>query len=345
MFGIDHFRTAAVRQTMVVRPPDWMLCRSFLALLREGSLSRAGRRLGVTHSTIRRHLEEMEAAVGAPLFVRAPTGLTPTELALALRDPADAMESAFERLLRTARVPDQAIGGTVRITASEVMGAEVLPAMLARLRQNHPALEFELDLSDDVTDLLRCDADIAVRMTRPTQSALLAQRAAVVELGLYVHRGWMERQGAPPSLAALLRDRGLIGYDKAPTLIAALSAQGIALERRDFGVRSDSTLAQLGALRAGLGVGVCQVPIAVRDPALMRVFPEMRSELEVWVVSHPNLRTNRTVRACLDALVQDLERYAAGRASDVVPDVTDRAPGRGVGATEPGARSEAAGEA
>lgn len=289
---------------------DWSLCRSFLAILRDGSLSRAARRLGVTHPTIRRHLEEIEAGLGAPLFVRSPSGLAPTELALGLRDAAEAMEAAFERLQRAASATGDAVAGTVRITASEVIGTEVLPPMLARLRTAHPGLDFELDLTDDLADLLRRDADIALRMTRPTQAELIARRAGCVSLGIFAHRAWLEAHGTPASMEALLRDRRLIGYDRDAALIAALAAQGIAVERRDFGFRTDSTLAQLAAIRAGIGAGICQVPIALRDPALVRLFPDLRSELEIWVVSHPSLRASRAVRACVDALADELAHYA-----------------------------------
>ena len=290
---------------------DWTLCRSFLAILRKGSLSGAARVLGVAHPTVRRHLEEIEENFHEPLFVRSPSGLAPTELAQSLRDPAEAMESAFQQLVRTASGAGDAVAGTVRITASEVMGAEVLPPMLRTLRDAHPALEFEVELSDDVADVLRRDADIAVRMLRPTQSELVARRVANVPLGLYVHRRWLEANGAPASLGALVKSRQLIGYDRQMPLITALSALGVRAESRDFGFRSDSTLAQLAAMRAGLGVAVCHMPIAARDPALVRVLPDFTLALETWLVSHPNLRGSLRVRACLDALAKSLATYAA----------------------------------
>jgi DNA-binding transcriptional LysR family regulator len=291
---------------------DWALCRSFLAILRTGSLSGAARSLGVTHPTIRRHLEDLERAFGLPLFARSPSGLAPTELALALRHPAEAMESAFEHMVRQASGPGEAVAGTVRITASEVMGTEVLPAMLADLRAAHPGLVFELDLSDDVADVLRHDADIAVRMLRPAQSDLVARRVASVGLGLYAHRRWIARHGAPASLDALVASRQLIGYDRETLLIEALTARGARVTRRDFGVRSDSTLAQLAALRAGLGVAIAQAPIAARSVDLIPLFPGMGGELEIWLVSHPNLRGSPRVRACLAALGDALATYARG---------------------------------
>jgi DNA-binding transcriptional LysR family regulator len=236
-------------------------------------------------------------------------GLVPTELAQSLRDPAEAMESAFEQMVRHASGASGAIAGTVRISASEVMGTEVLPAMLADLREAHPDLVFEIDLSDDVADLLRRDADIAVRMLRPAQAGLVARRVANVGLGLYAHRRWIERHGAPASLDALVAARQLIGYDRETLLIEGLTAQGMHATRRDFGVRSDSNLAQLAALRAGLGVAIAQTPIAARSLDLVRLFPAIGGALEIWLVSHPNLRSSPRVRVCLDALGHALADY------------------------------------
>lgn len=293
---------------------NWELCRSFLAILRAGSLSGAGRALGVSHPTIRRHLEELEAGFDAPLFVRSPSGLAPTELSLALRGAAEAMESSFEQMLRSATDSGREITGTVRITTSEVMGAEVLPPMLAKLKNEHPGLAFELDLDDGVVDVLRHEADIAVRMVRPVQAELSARRVANVPLGLFAHQCWVERYGAPTSIVELIQSRGLIGYDRAGSLIDALARRGIAATRRDFGFRSDSTLAQLSAMRAALGVLVCQIPIAARNEKLVRLLPGFGIELEIWLVTHPNLRGSRRVRECIDALALDLAKYS-GRSS------------------------------
>ena len=291
---------------------DWDLCRSFLAVLREGSLAGAARRLGVAHPTIRRHVEEIEAGLGASLFARSPQGLVPTELGESLRDPALAMESAFEQVVRAASGAGDAVAGTVRITASEVMAIEVLPPFLAALMVEHPGLAFELDVSDTVADVLRRDADIAVRMLRPTQSDLIARQAGRVALGLFAHRRWTERAGAGDGdLDALLSGGHLIGYDRERLLIDALTARGIAVDRRDFGFRTDSNLAQLAAMRAGLGVAICQTPIAAREPALCRLVPDLETTLEIWVVTHPNLRGSRRVRTCFDALARDLAGYAA----------------------------------
>ncbi|ABM47786.1 bacterial regulatory helix-turn-helix, lysR family protein [Burkholderia mallei NCTC 10247] len=145
----------------------WELYRSFLGVLREGSLSGAARALGLTQPTVGRHVAALEAALRVPLFTRSSSGLMPTDVALALRAHAEAMESTADALARAATSFGEDVRGVVRISASDVVGVEVLPPIVARLRQRHPALTVELALTNRVQDLLRREADIAVRMTRP----------------------------------------------------------------------------------------------------------------------------------------------------------------------------------
>lgn len=292
---------------------DWSLCRSFLAILREGSLSAAARTLDVAHPTVRRHLDELEAALGRALFVRTPAGLIATDLALALREPAEAMEAAMAHLLRAASDDGAGIAGTVRISASEVIGAEVLPPILARLRAAHPALAIELALSNRIENVSRRDADIAVRMARPTQPDVVARRLGVVPLGWFAHESWLAAHGAPQDLAELIAAGALIGYDRIPTLRHALAARGLAEDAAAFGLRTDSDLAQLAGLRAGLGVGVAQLPLAAGWAGIRRVLPEFTESLEIWLVTHPSLRGAGRVAVTLEALAAGLLAYLRGR--------------------------------
>jgi DNA-binding transcriptional LysR family regulator len=288
------------------REIDWGLWCSFLAVLREGSLSGAARAMDLAHPTVRRHLDELENRLGAPLFLRSPTGLIATELASSLGEAAQTMEAAAALLARTASADASAVAGTVRITASEIVGAEVLPPILVALKARNPLLSFELSLTNSVQDLLRHDADIAVRMTRPAQDGLLARKVGCAVVGLYAHQSWIERHGEPCSLDELITSGKLIGYDRDHALIHALAAFGMKAMRTDFGFRSDSDLAQLAALRAGLGVGVCQQSIAARDPKLRQVLPAFTHALEIWLVTHPSLRSVRRIRTALDALALGL---------------------------------------
>lgn len=289
--------------------PDWGLWRSFLAVLRTGSLLGAARTLRLAHPTVRRHIKALEASVGSALFSRSPAGLVPTAAALALRPAAEAMEVAAARLAREASADAVAEAGTVRITASEIIGVEVLPPLLAELRARNPALAFELVPSDSTLDVLRRDADIAVRMTRPATGGMVARRLGAVALGFFAHRRWVEVHGEPQDLAAVMKEGALVGPDRGDALPRALAAHGIAVSREAFGFRCDSDVACLAALRAGLGVGICQAPLAARMPELQRVLPGLGAELEMWLVTHPDLRALPRVRLVLDALAAGLRRY------------------------------------
>lgn len=301
---------------------DWALCRSFLAILREGSLSGAARWMGVAHPTVRRHLDELEATLGSPLFVRSPTGLLPTELARDLQSTAEAMEVAAEAFVRTASAEKGAIAGTVRITASEVTGAEVLPPILASIKARHPGLDFELTLTNATEDILRRDADIAVRMVRPTQADLIARKVGGIVAAFYAHEAWIAQHGLPDSLEQLLAAHQLIGYDRDPFVVRAMNALGVKADRTDFGFRSDNDLAQLAALRAGFGVGLCHTALASREPSLQRVLPEIGYPLEVWLVVHASMRSMARVRVAFDSLAAGLSRYAQPGSDVAVAGVT-----------------------
>lgn len=283
--------------------PSWDLYRSFAAVLREGSLSAAARSLGLTQPSLARHVEALEVAVGGTLFVRSQRGLSPTDRALALQPYAEELVAVSAALLRTASAPPGEIAGTVRVTASEIVAVEHLPPMLAKLRQAHPKLAVELVLSNAIDDLLQRRADIAVRMVDPTQQALVAKRAGSVTLGLHARRDYLDRRGTPATIAELT-EHDMIGIDTESPTARAVLALLPGLNRRSFALRTNSDVAQLAAIRCGLGIGVCQVGIASRDPSILRVLDEAFSmELPIWIAMHEDLRTSERCRAVFQALV------------------------------------------
>lgn len=285
--------------------PDWALYRSLLAVMDEGSLSAAARKLGLTQPTIARHIDALERVLGADLFIRSQRGLEPTDLAQALAPQAKTMATTAAAMLRTASGAIGAIEGTVRISASDVVAVEHLPRALTRLRIAHPRLAIELALSDRVDDLLAREADIAVRMTEPTQSALLARRLSPVEIGLYAHRDYLARMGTPATVADLSHHT-LVGYDVETPALRAMAARLPRLQRTGFALRTDSNVAQLAAIRAGFGIGLCQTAVALRDVALTRVVAEIALMLPLWIVMHEDLKTNARYRTVFDALAAGL---------------------------------------
>ncbi len=292
--------------------PSWDVYRSFAVVLREGSLSGAARRLGMTQPSISRHIDTLEQAIGATLFVRSQRGLSPTDRALALRPHADMLVSAAEALRRSGSGEPDAVAGVVRISASQAVGVLHLPPILVALRRAHPALTIELSLSDEPDDLLQRQADIAVRMFEPRQQALIARHVGDVRLGFHARRDYLDRRGVPITLADLV-DHDLIGFDTETRFIRAAMRHLPGIDRFSFALRVDSDGAQFAAIQAGFGVGICQTVIARRDPSLVRVLADaLDLPLPLWIVAHEDVRRMARCRVVFDALASALAAVAAG---------------------------------
>jgi DNA-binding transcriptional LysR family regulator len=291
------------------REPHWDELRTFLEVMRDGSLSGAGRRLGIAQPTVGRYIDALEAALGVPLFARSPRGLAPTQAAAILAPHVEAMAAASAALARAAAGEASVDQGVVRVTASEIVGCEVLPAIFATFHANNPGVAIELALTNRNEDLSRRDADIAVRMVRPTQTALVARRIGETHIGLFAHRGYLARFGTPISLDELGRHR-LIGFDRDDRAFRSLGDLASSLPRESFGFRCDSDFAQLAALRAGVGIGGCQENIALRSPELTRVLPrEIAFTLEIWLVMHEDIKATPRVRALFEHLAAGLTDF------------------------------------
>lgn len=288
--------------------PGWDLYRSFLAVLQQGSLSAAARELGLTQPTIGRHIDALEQAIGAELFTRSQTGLLPTDAATDLRPYAETLAATAAALLRSASGRRGEVSGTVRISASEVIGVEVLPPILAKLQDSYPGLTIELSVSDALEDLLQRQADIAVRMAEPSQAALVVRRIGDIPLGFFAHRRYIERHGRPLALADLSQHR-LVGFDRESAYIRTMMRRFPIVDPERFTFKADSSLAQLAAIRAGLGIGLCQHPLGRASSDLEHLLPDISLPLGTWVAMHENLRTSPRCRVTFDALVAGLLGY------------------------------------
>lgn len=288
---------------------DWDHYRALAAVLAEGSLSGAARRLGLTQPTVGRQIAELERSLGVALFTRSPQGLRPTDAARDLKPHAEAMAAAAGALARAASGEAGEAKGIVRVTASDIVGAEVLPGIFGPLLRAHPGLVIEQVLSNRTEDLLRGEADIAVRMVQPTQEALVARRIGEVHLGLYAHRRYLAERPTPRTLEDV-GEHVVIGFDQGSPFLRELLTR-LPIGREHFSYRTDSDLAQLAAVRAGVGITFVQHPIARRDPDLVPVLGALSFSLGVWVVMHEDLRASRRMRLTFDALVEGLKAYVA----------------------------------
>ncbi|HET6969607.1 MAG TPA: LysR family transcriptional regulator, partial [Phenylobacterium sp.] len=269
--------------------PDWDLLQSLHAVLEAGSFSAAARLRRLTQPTLGRHIDQLERQLGAPLFLRSPRGLQATDLALAFRPHLADMAAAAAAADRDSTGVASGEGGVVRVAASEIVGVEVLPAMLASFREKHPGVTVELVLSNRNEDLTRRDADVAVRMARPTQNSLVAKKVGEVKLGFYATPAYVQRHGQPATFDELATHT-LIGFDREfPELVAGLSIDR-PITRDIFALRTDNDVAQLAALKAGFGIGVCQKQVGQRMGLVPIMHDLFGFKLDTWIVMHETLR-------------------------------------------------------
>jgi DNA-binding transcriptional LysR family regulator len=293
-------------------PFDWSLIRSFLAALDQGSLLGAARLLKTSQPTLGCHITELESQLGVVLFERTGRGLVPTATALQLADSAREMESGALQLSRALSGTQLQTAGTVRITASVPVAVQLMPPILARMRLALPDIQVELVSSNQVSNLLRREADIAVRMVRPEQGTLIAKKIGRVGVGAYAHRSYLARRSPLRKLADLLQ-HDLIGHDTDPSILRGFQALGFAVGPEIFALRTDDFIVQWQAVRSGLGIGFIADYMARTDPDVLRVLPTALKvpDLPMWLAVHREIRTNGRIRAVYDFLAQALPQALA----------------------------------
>ena len=291
---------------------DWNLVRSFLAVADHGALGRAADHLGVSQPTLGRHIDALEASLGLTLFIRGRQGMALTEAGLSIVDDARAMSAEADRLSLKAAGRVQAVRGTVRITASKVVSTYVLPPILSALGRQEPDIEIELVPSDTVENLLSRDADIAVRMIRPTQNDLIARKTNDLGMGTYAHEDYLSHFGAPTTVEELFRHR-LVGMDRSNLILDGMAELGIHAQRNSFSMRTDDQVAYFELIRAGAGIGFTAHILAARSPGLRRILPDVAiPSLPIWLASHNELRTSRRIRRAMDFLYEHISALPLG---------------------------------
>lgn len=291
---------------------DWNLIKSFVTVAETGSLSGAARRLVASQPTLGRHIAELEQALGVTLFRRGRRGYELTEAGSALYERGRAVGEQANAFSLLALGSVEAIEGTVRIAASEVVAAYVLPQMMSRLGEEEPGIEVEIVASNQVENLLRRDADIAIRMVRPAQNELVSRKVTDIALCLCAAKSYLDRHGRPEKPTDLA-DHALVGFDRSDEIIRGLTTFGIAVGRSNFRFRTDNQIVLWEAVRAGNGIGIGQEPLANRDPDLEKLLPEVPLPvLPVWLAMHRDVRTSMRIRRVADFLHEELKRYSAG---------------------------------
>jgi DNA-binding transcriptional LysR family regulator len=283
---------------------DWTLMRSFLAALDAGSLLGAARRLKQAQPTLGRHISLLESQLGVALFERTGRGLVPTDAARSIATHARHMQANADALQRTLSQSSIALAGTVRLTASQTVAAYRLPALLAKLRVEAPEIQIELVASNELKNLLRREADIALRMVRPDQDSLIARKIATLEVGAYAHKRYLKLHGTPANAKALFKHQ-LIGFDTDRSIIDGFRGQGEPITREHFALRSDDHIVHWQAIRAGLGIGFVAEHVAKTDAAVLRVIPSLNvPALPVWLTTHREIHGNPRIRKVFDFLAE-----------------------------------------
>ena len=281
---------------------DRSLIRSFLDALDHGSLLGAARALHASQPTIGHHIAELESQLGVVLFERTGRGLLASEVALRLAESARAMEAGALKLARGAALDQVGISGTVRLTASQPVACNLLPPVLAQMRLALPEIQVELVVSNKVSNLLRREADIAVRMVQPDQATLIAKPIGKVTLGVYAHRDYLRRRGTPRQPLDLL-SHALIGFDTDQSIIEGFTRFGVPLGTVSFAVRTDDLIAYQESIRAGLGIGFIADYVGRADNSLVPLLPMLKlPALPIWLAVHREIRTSQRIRQVYDFL-------------------------------------------
>ncbi len=284
---------------------NWNDTPAFLAVARSGTLTGAAASLGAGVATVSRRIERLEDALGVPLFARAQTGYQLTDEGTALLPRAEALEAAMDGF-RSAADAGRGVRGHVRVATAENLANPLLIPSLGPLLAAHPGLTVEVSTDVASVNLHKRDADLAVRMVRPTRGHLTVRRIGALGFGLYGSAGYMAQRGDGVGFET----DSYIGWaDRFGDLPAA---QWLARSFRDTApvVVTSTLAAQLSAARAGLGLAVLPHFLA-RDAGLQQVPVELGVDQDIWLVMHSDLMASQRVRVVADHLVSVIEAHGA----------------------------------
>jgi DNA-binding transcriptional LysR family regulator len=289
---------------------DWDNVRVFLAVARGGQFVAAARRLRIDHATVSRRIAALEAALGARLFDRRTTGAKLTAAGERFLGAAEQMESAFLHAQAEIGDVDVELTGTVRIGAPDGFSTYYLAAAFRDFLERHPGILIQLVPMPQVIPLARREVDIVVVLDKPESGRFVARKLTDYSLGVYAGAAYLQAR-EPPREVADLRAHRLIGYVEEHAYSSALDYVRELYGGAPTTFECASAVAQLEALRAGLGLGVVHHFIARRFDDLARVLPERRAFRSYWIVTHEDTRGLGRIRAVHDHLVEAVERDRA----------------------------------
>lgn len=285
---------------------DWNQLKAFLETAETGSLSAAARKLGLTQPTLSRQVAAIEQSMGVTLFERVGKSMALTPTGLDLLEHARAMGAAAEALSLAATGSSQAVRGVVSVSATDVVASVLLPPLVKKLHDQEPGITIDVIPSNALSDLLRREADIAIRHVKPEQPDLIARLVREASAHFYASESWVNAHGHPRSAEDAAR-LSFVGSDRSGQYLGYLRTHGLPLSEANFSCYADHSVAHWALVRQGMGIGVMMEEIALATPGMVRVLDDLPPvRFPIWLVTHRELRTSKRIRMVFDALAQGL---------------------------------------
>lgn len=285
---------------------DWNQARAFLVTAEEGSLSAAARALGLTQPTLSRQVAGLEEALGVTLFERTSRALLLTQSGLELLAHFRMMGDAANTISLAATGQSEAVTGHVLISATNLMATHFLPPILKNLRKIAPDLQIEIIVSNELSDLRRREADIAVRHGRPKDENLFAKRLRDTTAHLFASKQYLDEVGRPKTLADLEK-LTFVGFDQPELRLGLMASRGLNLTTANFNFSTSSATLTLELVRQGFGIGILPIEIGVAYPELENPSSAFGPiSIETWLVAHRELKTNLRIRLVFDLLAEGI---------------------------------------
>lgn len=290
---------------------DWNQLRAFLFTAESGSMTAAARQLGLTQPTLSRQVAAVEQQLGVSLFERIGKTLQLTAPGLALLEHARTMGAAAQELGMAASGQAQAVDGVVSISASDMVASWLLPPVLRSLQASAPQLRIEVVTTNELSDLRRREADIALRHVRPTEPELIGRLLREASAGFYASREWVRMHGHPRQAAQAASCR-FIGNDRAGLYLGYLRAHGLPLSEEAFSCYAQNSVTAWALVQQGLGIGTMMDEVTQATPGVVRVLDEVSAvRFPIWLVTHRELHTARRIRLVFDRLAEALSQGPA----------------------------------
>ena len=285
---------------------DWNQLRAFLETAETGSLSAAARKLGQSQPTLSRQVAALELALGVTLFERVGKTMALTTTGQELLGHARVMGAAAHELGLAATGRSEEVSGVVSVATSDAVAAYLMPKILLQIREAAPGIQVEVVASDGFSDLLRREADIAIRHVRPEQPELIGRLVRHSSACFYASESWVREHGLPRTAEEAVQ-HDFIGMDRAGHYLQHMRSKGLQLSSANFRSYADNSVTYWEMVRQGLGIGAIMEEIARETPGMVRVLEDVSPfQLPIWLVTHRELRTARRIRIVFDLLAEIL---------------------------------------